>query len=104
MKELEQIHKDKVEVSAQAEIPVKSEKKIATTNPHAGHSVFKMNLENFLVSSLEEDDYHEYYNFRGAKTTKVVVKQGYIYCTALNKKNAIKKFCKKLHSMGVTIE
>ncbi len=104
MKELEQIHKDKVEISTQATVPVKSETKITTVSIQPGHTIFKINLENLLVSKLQDDDYEKYIDFKTGKKTKVIVKQKHLYCAALNKKNAMKKFGKMMHSMGVTLK
>jgi hypothetical protein len=68
-------------------------KKIGTIKPHRGHSLFKMNSEG--VFKVEENEF-EYYYVIGKKKKKLIVEDNTLYVSALNKKNAIKKFKKML--------
>ena len=94
MKELEQYNKTSSEIKAS--VPIKKENKlIGTLRPKRGHKCFEINN---LTLEINEATYEsvtisitsisgEYYNHK-----KLLVKENCTYITALNKKNAMKKF------------
>jgi hypothetical protein len=69
-------------------------KKIGSIQPYPGHTTFKLDLSHpgLLVSEIEEQDMEVIHQFNGGVTRKIVIKEGFLYCSALNKKNAIKRF------------
>ncbi len=69
-------------------------KKIGSIQPYPGHTTFKLDLSHpaLLVSEIDEQDMEVIHNFNGGVTKKIVIKEGFLYCSALNKKNAIKRF------------
>lgn len=74
---------------------VKAEaKKIGSIQPYPGHTTFKMDLSHpaLLVSEVTAEDMETTHHFNGGTKRKIVVKEGFLYCSALNKKNAIKRF------------
>lgn len=94
--------KDKLEISA--EIPNKREEKyIATLHPQKGHSCFEMNLVTKEIKLAEFENvvvnYLDAANGNHTKKSKIIVKKNCLYVTALNEKNATKKFIKKLYEI-----
>ena len=55
-----------------------------------------LNLENGLISELGDEDYKKYVTFEGIKKTEIIIKNNRLYDFALNKKNALKVFARRL--------
>lgn len=84
--------KDRIEVTTKDE-QRKHLKLIGRIRPHRGHKLFK--LQNGVVSEVREDEFEFYYDFdRKRKVKKVIVESDTAYVSALNLKNAIRKFKK----------
>ena len=89
------IAKDKIEIVGQKEKKYELEK-LATINPHRGHTLFCFDLINKTITVAEF--YKQDVELLKLKkewtgvTKKVIVKPDCIYISALNQKNAEKKF------------
>ena len=70
-------------------------KKVGSLTPHAGHTLFEINhnTQQVVVAEFIPSE-------SGKK--KVLVKEGCEYVSALNMKNAIKKYLKKTKNHGKT--
>ena len=95
MKELEDKPKDEVKIVAE----VKQEKKrelIGSIKPYQGHKCFELNTSTGEVKLAEFKEVNV--NFEAAKNglanarKVIVIKEDHLYTTALNIKNAIKRF------------
>lgn len=93
--------KDETEIHAQAEI--KSQiKKLGSIVLHPGQRIYKVNVKNL---DCEEAKYEGSNSaiLDGKKVVKahrkIIVEEGFYYIPAINKKNARKKFVKKLGEM-----
>lgn len=100
MKDLDQnLVKDPTEV--QAVKPIKKEHKfMGSMKPQPGHTLFEINLiTGVIVKAIFE---RKDISFEEAKTknyvakSKVVMKENCVYISALNEKNAMKKFIKQV--------
>ena len=95
--------KDKIVNEAQQK---KELRHLASIRPHKGHTLFKFNLKTGVMASVNEDDFEETEveimngNMVQRKVKKLNVESDTIYASALNAKNAEKKFRKQLASMG----
>lgn len=84
--------------------PIQKQKKLlAQLVPAPGHSVFKMDIKTLLVTKVQDNEYESFVETEWVngkvvtqKRRKLTALQGYLYCAALNKKNAYKKFGKML--------
>ena len=91
MKELEQYEK----VSEEIVIPIKKETKLlGTIKPHRGHKCFEINTLTGEVTdaAYTEESITIMTSSKYTPKRKINVKENCIYITALNKKNAIKRF------------
>lgn len=62
--------------------------------PYRGHKLWKMNTKG-EISEVGKDEYESYYDFsRKANVKKLIVEPDTLYASALNEKNARKKFDK----------
>lgn len=86
--------RDKIEIVGQAE--KKYEVKKATINPYRGHVLYEFNLKEKQINVAEfEEQNIELLKLDKAWTgitKKVIIKPDCIYISALNQKNAEKKF------------
>jgi len=88
------IPKDEPQVVKEAR---KELKLIGSIRPHRGHSLFKMNKEG--VFKVSEEDLEEYYDYSAKRRKKkLIIEEDTIYVSALNKKNATRKFNQMLAS------
>jgi hypothetical protein len=91
---------DKVKVSAEKE-QEKKQKLLTTIKPHRGHTLFKVNTETMEISKAEFEktdiDYLNVVNKNNVSKRKVIVEEGHVYISALNKKNVIKKMAKSIN-------
>ena len=82
----------KVVIEQQAEKDQRKEKTLlGTIVPHKGHTLYKVDLETEEVSLAK---YSSAYNVDKTIPKKVIVEEGYYFVSALNRKNALKKFRK----------
>ena len=90
MKELEQYEK----VSEEIVIPVKKQNELlGTIKPHRGHKCFEINTLTGEINDAEFfEDIVSIFSSSYERRKKINVKENCIYITALNKKNAIKRF------------
>ncbi len=83
------------EVKKQVE---KQLKFVEQKRPHSGHKCFEINTKTNEINLAEFKE--EAISFEDARSgiisgkRKVIIKEGCVYVTALNKKNAIKKYNK----------
>lgn len=102
MKEIEQHDRAPQEMIQTA--PIQKQKKLmASLSPHPGHVMFKMDMKTLLVTRVQDDEYESFVETEWVKGKPVTTKRrkltalrGHLYCAALNKKNAYKKFGKML--------
>ena len=75
-------------------------KLLTTIKPHRGHTLFKVNTETREISEAEFEEtdveYHSVINKQNVSKRKVIVEEGHIYVSALNKKNVLKKISKSI--------
>jgi len=94
MKELEQYEK----VSQEIVIPIKKQNELlGTLKPHKGHKCFEHNVKTNEIKEAEfvEEEIKLFTsNANHSVKRKINVKDDCIYFTALNKRNALKKFSK----------
>lgn len=103
MKEVQQIEKDNIQIVKQVQVK-KQTKLQRRIIPGDGHQVFEFNIETnelrkaqFVVESNVD------LNKKGRVSKKVSMKDGCIYVTSLNAKNAIRKLMKELHVQFVKV-
>ena len=89
--------KDQIKNVRQKEVE-KQQKQVGQLKPHKGHTVFEYNvLTGELVPAVIEDvisvqKHHK--DLPPTKHRKIIVKEGCVYVSALNIKNAVKKLAK----------
>lgn len=89
MKELELNPKHKTEVSVKQKKQVEHEL-IGKIIPHEGHKIWQINKQTL---EIEEAKYsNATYVLGGENKKEIITKDGYAYVSALNKKNALKKY------------
>lgn len=96
MKELEGTleHKNKMEVTIQKKQQIEREL-IGKIIPHNGHKVFEINLITEQVNEatyLRSKDATFIFGQENPDKKEVLYREGYAYVSAMNKKNALKKF------------
>ena len=64
------------------------DKKVATYVPGDGHKIYQLNIKTLDMDEVDPQTYKT----EDGVMRKVVKEKDCIYCTALNEKNAIKKF------------
>lgn len=91
MKELEISSKTKTELSIKQQKQIKHQfiEKIIT---HEGHIIWQINQRTLEVKKAEFSNIE--YTFGGEVKKEIIIKNGFFYVGALNKKNALKKFNK----------
>ena len=89
MKELELKHETKIEVSVKQKKQVEHQL-IGKIIPFEGHKIWEINNETMEVKEAKfaNATYHLY----GENKKEIITKQGFTYVSALNKKNALKKY------------
>jgi hypothetical protein len=82
-------------IKSEVVIPAKTEHKfIGTLTPHPGHTCYQFNLITKKITLAVFETTTS--NLSGKNGRKLIVQPDCIYCTALNPKNAIKRFFKML--------
>ena len=89
MKELELKTETKIEVSVNKKKQVEHEL-IGEIEMYDGHTIWQINNETLEVEKAKFSN--ATYHFAGDNRKEIIVKQGYSYVSALNKKNALRKF------------
>jgi hypothetical protein len=89
MKELEQNTKAKLEISVKQKKQVQHQL-IGKIIPHEGHTIWQINNETLEIEKAKFTN--ATYHIGGENKREIITKQGYTYISALNKKNALKKF------------
>lgn len=93
----EPIYADEVKASAEKQ-QEKQFKHLGTLRPHAGHTLFEINHATQEVKQAEyltqDVDFMDAANKNISLKKKLLVKEGCEYVSALNMKNAIKKYNK----------
>jgi len=89
MKELELKNETKIEISVKQKKQVEH-KLIGKIIPHEGHIIWQINDETLEIEVAKFSN--ATYHFGGENKKEIITKQGYSYISALNKKNALKKF------------
>ena len=79
---------------------MKELKQIGSMRRIPGHKNWKINLTNLRVSELDSDDFERFVHLDGKATTKIIIKENHLYCQALNRKNAYRRFGKMLDAQG----
>lgn len=86
-----------IEISEQPE-QRKGERLVFTGRIHRGHKLFKLRLSDMKLTELIEEDYLDPVLELGrtAPRRRVKMREGYLYASALNQKNAARRFLKML--------
>lgn len=87
MKEFENINRIEVNVKKEKEVQYELIDKII---PYNGHTVWEINKQTLEIKKAEW--YNTNYVIGGENKKELVVKKGYAYVSALNEKNALKKY------------
>lgn len=91
---LDLVPKDKIESEIQDE-QRKQLNFIGRMRPYRGHKLWKMIDGN--ITEVQDDEYESYFDIaRNSRVKKIIVQPGAYYASALNLKNAKKKFRKLL--------
>lgn len=95
MKEIQEVRKDTLQI--EAEKPIERQNKlVGSTRLHAGQKLWECNIETGEIAQVNYEDTAEI-DFENKEARKrVTVKEGHLYCGAINKKNAVKHFTKML--------
>jgi len=99
MKELnESESKPMVEMSVGIEQQQEKQKKLlGHIRPGDGHLIWKMNVSTLIVELIDDSDLITDISWDETPRKRILTQQGFLYCSALNKKNAIKRFGKMLN-------
>jgi hypothetical protein len=92
MKELELNKQSKIEISVKQKKEVKHDL-IGKIIPENGHSIFKINKETLQIELAKFSNIT--YHFSGDDKKEIITENEFVYISALNKKNALKKFKKE---------
>jgi uncharacterized protein YnzC (UPF0291/DUF896 family) len=76
---------------------------IGSLKPHKGHKLYEIDIVLNTINEATFEKTEVVFNTKGSTPSssnkKVVIKENCFYISALNKKNAIKKFGKKLENL-----
>lgn len=89
MKELDQDIKARIEVSVKQKRQVEYEL-IGKIIPHEGHVIWQINKQTLSIERAKFSN--ATYIFGSENKKEIIIKDGYAYISALNKKNALKKY------------
>lgn len=92
MKELDLDIKTRVELSVKQKKQIEYEL-IGHIIPHEGHVIWQINKETLQIERAKFSN--ATYVFGGENKKEIIIKDGYAYVSALNKKNALKKYKNK---------
>lgn len=88
MKELEVKQKDKMELSVQQKKQIEHEL-ISKIIPHENHVIWQINKETLEIEKAKFSN--ATYVLGGENKKEIIIKDGFAYVSALNKRNALKK-------------
>ena len=89
MKELESNTKVKTELSVKQKKQIEHEL-VGKIIPHEGHVIWQINKETLEIEKAKFSN--ATYVYGGENKKEIIVKDGFAYISALNKKNALKKY------------
>jgi hypothetical protein len=94
MKEFEGVfqEKDKMEISIQKK-QQKEKEFVGKIIPHAGHKVYEINEETLEIE-LAKYELKTYFIGQNHNNAEIIIRSGFAYVSALNSKNALKKYKK----------
>lgn len=92
MKETELPSKENIEISV-TQKQQKGNKLIGKIVPHNGHKMWEINTQTLEVKQVKYSN--ATYSPYGETKKEIIIKQGCVYISALNEKNALKKYKKK---------
>ena len=72
----------------------KQEKKLGVIKPHKGHTLFEIEVKTMSINLPEFETIEVDWTKDSSNKSKLKVKEGCVYISALNKRNALKKFKK----------
>ncbi len=91
MKELDQNQKIKTELSVKQKKQIEHEL-IGKIIPHEGHTIWQINKETLDVDKAKYSNATYVYGAENKK--EIIIKGGFAYVSALNKKNALRQYKK----------
>ena len=93
------------------EMSIKKEKKVEylfdkSIQPYNGHTLWEINVDTLDIDKAEFEDVNTTYVYNGNNPVqkKLIKRKGFVYVSALNMRNAIKKFSKGLDGGKVFLE
>jgi len=72
----------------------KQVKKLGVIKPYKGHSLFEIEIQTMNINLAEFETIEVNWAKNSSNKSQLKVKEGCVYISALNKKNALKKFKK----------
>ena len=72
----------------------KKKKMIGSILPGDGHTIWKIDINTLRIEPIDDNDLMKDINFDETPNKRIMIQEGFLYCAALNKKNAIKRFGK----------
>jgi hypothetical protein len=99
MQELQNYRAEQVQIAGQREVR-KEKKYLGTLHPHTGHKIWQIDLSTKEIAEAEFEKEDHILTARGVNSRKrILVKPHHLYCSALNRKNALKKFVKMIYDL-----
>lgn len=92
MRELSAQDKDKMEVSIQKK-QQKEKVLIGKIIPHPGHTVWEINDETLEIQEAKFEQQNFIFGIQNTNP-EIIIRSGFSYISALNKKSALKKYAK----------
>ena len=89
MKELELRKEEKIEISIKQQKQIEHEF-IGNIIPHTGHTIWQINDETLEIEKAKFSN--TTYHFEGENKKEIITRKGLTYVSALNKRNALKKY------------
>lgn len=89
MKELEQKEKIEIDVKKQKQVEHQLIGKIV---PHLNHKMYEINIETLEIKDAQYSN--TTYQAFAKNQKEIIIKKGFAYVSAMNKKNALKQFNK----------
>lgn len=84
--------KDKIEIAVKKKQQIEHQL-LGKVRPRNGHKVFEINIETLEVNEAKFSPVTALV-FGVVKNKEIIIKKNHVYISALNKKNALKKFSK----------
>ena len=94
MRELSAQDKDKMEISVQKK-QQKEKELVGKIIPHPGHTVWEINNETLEIQEAKFEHKDFKFGFKvDQQNQEIIIRSGFSYISALNKKSALKKYAK----------